>query len=83
MLINKQNIGLLPVKSIMTTEVISVHPDTLIFDAIELLPKHKISGLPVVDEENNLVGIVTEKDIRTILTKVKVDPEETVSKYMQ
>ena len=44
----------------MTTNVVTIRPEATIRDAIELLLARKISGLPVVDEDGNLVGIVTE-----------------------
>ncbi len=66
----------------MTKEVKTVHPDTSIFDAMRLLPKYQISGLPVVDEENTLVGILTEKDVLKVLTKEKVSYHDTVRDYM-
>jgi len=72
----------LPIKSIMTTDVITVHPEMLIFDAIQLLPKYKVSGLPVVDVENRLVGILTEKDVLKILTKSRINYHDTVAQYM-
>lgn len=79
----KQQFGkLLPVKSIMTKEVKTVNPDTLIFDAMRLLPKYQISGLPVVEEDNTLVGILSEKDVLKILTKDKISYQDTVSQYM-
>jgi len=72
----------LPIKSIMTREVVYVYPHVLIFDAIRLLPKYQISGMPVVDEEMNLVGILSEKDVLRILTTDKVNYEGTVADYM-
>ncbi len=50
------------VRDIMTTDPISVRPDTLLKDAARLMVRHKISGLPVVDVEGRIVGIVTEGD---------------------
>jgi len=47
---------------LMTAKVISVHGDATIADAIRLMLDHGISGLPVVDSANRLVGIVTEGD---------------------
>jgi CBS domain-containing protein len=47
---------------VMKRRVISVSAETSIDDAIELMLKRRISGLPVVDHEGGLVGIVTEKD---------------------
>ena len=56
------------VKEMMTKEVTSVSPDTNAQEALELLLKMQISGLPVIDERNKLVGMFTEKDIlRNIL----------------
>jgi CBS domain-containing protein len=46
----------------MTPYVVSVLPDQSVFDAAKLMLEKKISGLPVVDDTGNLVGIVTEGD---------------------
>ena len=51
------------VKDIMTRSVITVTPDTSIRELVELLGRHKINGVPVVDENSRLVGIVTEADV--------------------
>jgi CBS domain-containing protein len=50
------------VKHIMTWPVFSIAPDATVLQAVQLLLRHKISGLPVVDADGNLVGIVTEGD---------------------
>jgi CBS domain-containing protein len=50
------------VKDVMTPYVVSVLPDQSVFDAAKLMLEKKISGLPVVDDTGNLVGIVTEGD---------------------
>jgi CBS domain-containing protein len=47
----------------MTTQVVTIHPDSPIRDAARLMLEHKISGLPVVDATNHVVGIVTEHDL--------------------
>ena len=52
----------LSVSDIMTSEVKTVYADTTLKDAAKLLLELKISGLPVVDAENKLVGVVTEAD---------------------
>ena len=60
---NKRLVGMgMLVSNIMTRRVISVMPDELIDAAIELMLKHHISGLPVIDDKGMLVGIVTEGD---------------------
>ena len=49
-------------REIMTMEVLSVSPDASIVDAVRLMLQNRISGLPVVDREGMLVGVVTEGD---------------------
>ena len=47
---------------LMTRKVISVAPETAIVEAAKLMLKNHVSGLPVVDDEGTLVGIVSEGD---------------------
>lgn len=54
---------MLKAKDILTKDVIKVGKDMLIKDLSELFIKHRVSGFPVVDENDILVGIVTEKDL--------------------
>lgn len=51
------------VEEIMTRDVIAVAPETTIRRAAELLIDHGISGLPVVDEQGAVVGILSEGDL--------------------
>lgn len=51
---------MLTAEQIMTTGVITVGPEATIRDAIELLLRKHISGLPVVDDRGALVGMITE-----------------------
>ncbi len=55
-----------PVRHIMTPEVISVYISAKISDAIDIMVKHEVGGLPVVDEESRVWAIITERDIVTI-----------------
>ena len=50
-------------RDIMTKEVITVPPDMPVEKLAELLCSKKISGAPVVDDRNTLVGVVTESDL--------------------
>lgn len=59
----------LTVDKVMTQHVITVGPDTPILDAANLMLEHKISGLPVLNDEGKLVGILTESDIFRMLVK--------------
>jgi CBS domain-containing protein len=61
--------GRLTVEGVMTRNVITVNPDTTIIDAAKLMLDHKISGLPVVDSDGRLVGMLTESDIFRMLIR--------------
>ncbi|MGB0177278.1 MAG: CBS domain-containing protein [Owenweeksia sp.] len=50
------------VKDYMSTRLITFRPDQSMDEVIGILLKKKISGGPVVDDENNLVGIISEGD---------------------
>ena len=51
----------------MTRKVITVDQEAAIFDAQELLAKNKIRHLPIVDKDRRLIGIITDRDIRSAL----------------
>jgi acetoin utilization protein AcuB len=51
------------IKEIMTKDVVTTAPDTPLEDAARLMVTRKIGGLPVVDEHDGVVGIITETDI--------------------
>lgn len=60
----------LKVKDIMTPDPVVVHPEDTIEKAAVIMLEKKISGLPVMDEHNNLVGIITETDIFKALVNI-------------
>lgn len=51
------------VGTVMTAKPISLSPDDELQDAIELLIEEKVGGIPVADEEDGLVGIITYVDM--------------------
>jgi CBS domain-containing protein len=51
------------VADLMTRDVITVQPKTPLSTAIKLLVDRQISGLPVVDDEGKLVGVISESDL--------------------
>lgn len=53
----------LPVEEAMTLNVITIRENHTVQDAITSMIKHKISGLPVVDRDGSMVGILSEQDV--------------------
>jgi CBS domain-containing protein len=60
----------LDVRKIMTPQPITISPEAILAEAAQVMLKHKISGLPVVDKQGNLVGIITESDIFRLVARV-------------
>jgi CBS domain-containing protein len=48
---------------LMTRQIVTISPDTTVKEAIQQLNKHGITSMPVVDDENRLVGVVSEADL--------------------
>ena len=69
-------------KDIMTTDVISVKSHTPVCEAGELLLKHQIAGMPVVDDDMLLVGIISEKDLLRLLHTHEAEKDKTVEDFM-
>ncbi len=61
---------MLKAEDIMTKKVIVVHPETEIVQAARLLLEHHINGLPVVDQEGRLEGIICQDDLITQQKKI-------------
>jgi CBS domain-containing protein len=69
-------------KDIMTKDVVTVKTDTPIHEAMELVAKHDISGLPVVDAGMTLVGILSEKDMINLVRAPEDYEGKTVNDFM-
>jgi len=59
-------------KDVMTKDVITVRPEEKVENAARILLDNKISGIPVVDEHNHVLGIITEKDLMIKASELKV-----------
>lgn len=68
-------------RNIMSTDVVSVTRHAPISEVIELLVDKDITGIPVVNEDGTLAGIVTEKDILSLLSDLRY-ASGTVEQYM-
>lgn len=73
---------MLKAKDIMTENTISVKADTPIYEAVELIVKHGISGMPVVKNDMALEGILSEKDVIVLFYGKEDNENKTVSDYM-
>jgi IMP dehydrogenase len=68
----------IPVKEVMTSEnIITTKEGTSLDNAREILQEYKIEKLPVVNANNELIGLITYKDI----TKVKLKPNACKDQY--
>jgi CBS domain-containing protein len=73
---------MLTVGDFMTKKVISVTKDTPIYDALELLRKNDITGMPVIEDDMTLVGVITEKDALKLFFADGDDQNKTVEFFM-
>lgn len=48
---------------VMVRDVVTVRPDDTVADAVRLLAEHDVSALPVVDIDDNVVGVISEADL--------------------
>ena len=56
-----------PVRSIMTQQLTTLPDSAAINDAIDIIVNRKVGGMPIVDNDGVLVGIVTERDVMKVL----------------
>ena len=57
------------VNDVMSTRVIAVEPDTHLQRVLELMIRHRLKSLPVVDEWQNLLGIIAREDIMRAMAR--------------
>jgi acetoin utilization protein AcuB len=61
----------------MTRDVVSINQDAGILEARDLMKQHRFHHLPVVDQDNTLIGIVTDRDILRALPSAFLNDAET------
>lgn len=69
-------------RDIMTTDVVSVKRQTPICEAGELLVANQITGLPVVENDMTLVGVISEKDLLRLFYADEEQRNQTVESFM-
>lgn len=70
------------VARLMSTDLLTVSPDTLVEDAAGLMLDHGVGSVIVSDERNQLEGILTSTDFVKIVAEQKPKDQTPVSKYM-
>lgn len=73
----------LTVEDYMTRRLVTFSPDQTMDQVLDILLKKKISGGPVIDENNNLVGIISEGDCLKQVVKGKYNNVPTLSGYVR
>ncbi|MFN3414596.1 MAG: IMP dehydrogenase, partial [Thermoanaerobaculum sp.] len=61
----------------MIVDPVTIRPDQLVREALALMARYRISGLPVVDEQGQLKGILTNRDLRFC-----TDEDRPISDFM-
>lgn len=59
------------ISDIMKSQVVTVERGTPVMEAIQILVKHNFTGLPVVDTDNQVIGVISEKDILSLAIRAR------------
>ena len=65
---------------VMTRNVISIDPDATVLQAARLMLQHRVSGLPVIDQDGNLLGVLSEGDF---LRRRETQTERKRSRWLE
>jgi len=69
-------------KDIMSSPAVSINEEKTLQEAIKLLADHVISGLPVINEKENVTGIISDTDIIRYSQKIDVVPTTNLSGWI-
>jgi CBS domain-containing protein len=67
-------------KDVMTSPVVSVEQDSTVLQAVRIMLQRRVSGLPVVDKEGKLIGMVTEGDF---LRRAETDTQRRRPRWLE
>jgi CBS domain-containing membrane protein len=76
------DIGEVKAKDIMTKEVVCARRGMPIYEAVELMRRKRVAGIPIVEDDMVLVGVLTEKDVLRLLYEDAEAENKTVDDYM-
>ena len=67
-------------EDVMTRDVIAIDPDATVLEAARVMLRHHISGLPVIDKQGRLVGVLSEGDF---LRRSETKTEHRRSRWLE
>ena len=73
---------MLKIKDVMTKDVVSVKKGTPIYEAMEIMRKKDITGMPVIKDDMTLVGVITEKDVLRLFYADEDEKNQQVGFFM-
>ena len=73
---------MLEAKDIMTKQVICIRKDTPIFEAIRIMADKNITGIPVIEDDRTLVGMLSEQDVMRLFHTYEDEKDRTVNDFM-
>ena len=73
---------MLKVQDIMNKKVICIKKDIPIIDAMRLMAKNNITGIPVVEDDMTLLGILSEQDVLRLFHTYEDEKDRTVNDFM-
>ncbi len=73
---------MLEAKDIMTKQVVCIRKDTPIFEAIRLMADKNITGIPVIEDDLTLVGMLSEQDVLRLFHTYDDEKDRTVNDFM-
>ena len=70
------------IEDVMTKQAICIRKDTTILEAIELMAQNDITGIPVVEDDMTLVGVLSDQDVLRLFHNYKDERDATVNDFM-
>ena len=73
---------MLEAKDIMSGNVVCIKKNVPVVDAIRIMSKNNITGIPVVEDDMTLVGIISEQDVLRLFHTYKDEKDRMVNDFM-
>ena len=73
---------MLEAKDVMTKKVICIGKDTPIVEAIRLMANKNVTGIPIVEDDMTLIGILSEQDVLRLFHTFDEEKNRTVNDFM-